>query len=147
MRTAAEAVWPNTKAPTRAQVERMYKLAYTIEPSIFRPEDIINFGIDLRRLKEFGEVRMSKNPSRAHVDDLWGRMDQYQRAAFLMSYLGDSLRSVETLVKALEKELGELKDIRDALTWLHAGLFGRFPKSLHKRLQRGLARWGNNGGF
>jgi len=144
---SVEAVWPNTKTPTKAQVERMYKLAYTIEPSIFRPQDIINFGIDLRRLKEFGEVRMSKNPVREHVAGLWDRMDHYQRAAFIMSYMADSLRSVELLVKALERELGELKDVRDSLTWLHASLFGRFPKSLHKRLQRGLARWGNNGGF
>lgn len=140
-----EAVWPTNRLPTKVQIERMYKLAYTMDPSIFKREDVVDFGIDLYHLKECGEVRMSKplGKLRKHTSDLWDRMDSHQRAAFIMSYLVDALRSVEVLVKDLEREIGDLKDVREALTWMHSGLFGKFPKGLQKKLALGLERWGN----
>lgn len=140
-----EEVWPSNRAPDKAQVERMYKLAYILEPEFFRREDVVDFGIDLHRLKEFGEVRMSKSLGQVRklLPDLWERMDPHQRAAFIMSYLVAALRSVDSLVKDLERELGDLKDVREALALMHGGLFGKFPKDLQKRLERGLGRWGN----
>jgi len=143
--TNLEAVWPTNRAPMKAQIERMYKLAYTMDSSLFKREDVVDFGIDLYRLKEFGEVRMSKplGKLRKQISDLWDRMDAHQRAAFIMSYLVDTLRSMDVLVKDLEMEIGELKEVREALTWMNSGLFGKFPKGLQKKLQLGLERWGN----
>lgn len=141
----AEAVWPTNRTPNKAQIERMYRLAYTLDSSFFRANDLVDFGLDLPRLKEFGKVRMSKSlgQMRRHVHSLWERMDANQRGAFILSYLWDTLGGVDALVGDLEKEVGEMKEVRDALTWLQGGIFGRFPQSLQKQLQRGLERWGN----
>lgn len=142
---AGEAVWPSNRAPSKGQVERMYRLAYIIDPEFFRREDVVDFGIDLYRLKEFGEVRMSKSLAqvRRHVPDLWSRMDAHQRAAFISSYLLGALHSVRGFLGDLEREIGDLKDVKEALALVEGGLFGMFPRALQNRLRQGLERWGN----
>ena len=53
-------IWPKEQAPSKEEIERMYRMAYCVDPEFFRREDVADFGLDLRRLKEFGEVLMAK---------------------------------------------------------------------------------------
>lgn len=141
----ADAVWPTNRAPDKDQIVRMYRLAYMMSTAVLRREDVVDFGLDLHRLKEFGEVRMSKplTTLRKHVPGLWARMDKQQRAAFILSYLLESLENVGSLVKNLEVEMGEVKDVHESLVWMNTFLLGKFPKELQERLRQGRERWGS----
>jgi hypothetical protein len=142
----AEGIWPTNRAPGKDQITRMYRLAYMIDPGVFTREDVVDFGLDLHRLKECGEVRMSKPlPTlRKHVPGLWSRMDQHQRGAFILSYLLGSLETVSSLVKDLQAEMGELNDVNESLVWMNSFLLGKFPKALQERLRKGRERWGSS---
>ena len=135
---------------TRDQAERLYRLAYLMDSSFFKPADAINFGIDVRRLKECGEVRMTKpiDRIRAHAVALWLRMTKEQKAAFFMSCLLEDLESITSVVGDLEKQIGNLRDVqealqdvREALTWINLTLFGKFPKHVMQRLETALRKW------
>jgi hypothetical protein len=128
---------------TREEAERMYRLAYLVDSSIFRPIDAVNFGIDVRRLKEYGEVSMSKPVTkiRAHASALWERLSREQRAAFFMSYLLEELEQVSATVLGLEEQIGGLQDVREALTWINLTLFGKFPKHVVQKLEAALGKW------
>lgn len=133
---------------TRAEAERLYWLAYLVDSSFFRPIDAVNFGIDVRKLKECGEVTMTKPIAkiRGHILGLWERLTKDQRAAFIMSYLLEGLESIAVTVGDLENQIGNLQDVRDALTWINLTLFGRFPKNVMQRLEEALRKWKTPGG-
>lgn len=142
--STAEAVWPTNQQPDKDQIVRMYRLAYMLNPAILSREDVVDFGIDLYRLKECGEVRMSQPlvKLRKLVPGLWKRMDPHQRAAFILSYLVGTMARLEAQVKDLEKEMGDLKEIHESLIWMNSVLLGKFPKALQGKLRQGLERWG-----
>jgi len=125
----------------------MYRLAYLVDSSIFRPIDAVNFGIDVRRLKEYGEVSMSKpvKKIRTHALALWERLSREQRAAFFMSFLLEELELVSSIVINLEEQIGSLQDVREALTWINLTLFGKFPKHVVQRLESALGKWMTSG--
>lgn len=140
-----EAVWPTNRAPAKAEIERLYRVAYMIDPAIFSPEDAVGFGLDVRRLKEFGQVRMSKPLAqlRKRLPEFWERLDRQLRAVFLVSYLMEGVCWMSAVVSDLERELDDLKEVREALEWIKSSLFSRFPKDLEARLRDGLGKWGN----
>jgi hypothetical protein len=144
---AKRRVWPAGRAPGKREIERMYEIAYTLDPRILRPEDIVDLGLDLHRLKEFGRAEMKKDPAalRRHVPDLWRRMDSNQRATFLMGSLLEGLESLKGIVDGLEHELGELTEVREAVDRIYYGLYPRVSPRLRKRLEEGRARWSTNG--
>lgn len=143
MQQSQGAVWPTNRHPDKDQIVRMYRLAYMIDPAFFTREDVVDFGLDLYRLKEFGEVRMSQpiGKLRKHVPALWDRMDPHQRGAFTLSYLLGSIEAVGALVKDLEAEMGSLSDVHENLLWMNSFLLGKFPKALQGKLRQGLERW------
>jgi hypothetical protein len=143
----APQAWPSDTAPSKAEIERIYKAAYYVNPSVLRPQDLAEFGLDLHRLKEFGEVRMKKPLSelRRHLPALWGRMDENQKALFLLGHLAEALRYSEDTLQALEKELGPLKEERAAIDRVMNLVYGKIPDHLSRRIKRGLGREWLNG--
>lgn len=131
----------------KVDIERMYRLAYCVNPNIFKPEDVIHFGIDLHRLKECGEVEMKKPlcQIRKHVSLLWQRMDHHQRAAFFTGDLIDGLRKVTAAIKNIEQVLGPLIDVRDNVEEVYHSLFAHMPRGFRERTEKGFGKWKTNG--
>jgi hypothetical protein len=140
--------FPGKKMPGKTEIERMYRIAYTVDPAIYRIQDVIEFGIDIHRLKEFGEVLMKKDVSklRKGVRALWDRMDDHQKAAFLVGDVVSSLKNLGKLVADLEKLMGPIMEAHEGLELIQNGLFARIPKALRDRLERGFGKWRTNGG-
>jgi hypothetical protein len=140
---ALERAWPSNRRPSREQVERLYRLAYLLDPDIFKPSDAVNFGVDFRKLKEFGEVSMSKDVGvlRRHLPALWDRLSMEQRAAFHMSYMLDGLEYAASTLGSLEANIGDTKEVHEALTWALFTLYGLFPRTVMQRLQLALRKW------
>lgn len=136
-----EDLWTSKLA--KDEIERMYKMAYCVEPGIFRPDDIVDFGMDLRKLKEFGQVEMKKDlpQLRKRAKGLWDRMDRLQRAAFLMGDVVASLRHTAGSLRSLEAVIGRLDEAHDGIDMVYNGLFGKVPKALRERLESGLGKW------
>ena len=147
MLTWSEA-FPGNKMPGKTEIERMYRIAYTVDPAIYRIQDVIDFNIDLRLLKEFGEVRMKKDVSklRKGAKALWDRMDDHQKAAFLVGDVVSSLQSLAKTVADLEKLMGPILEAHEGLELIQNGLFARIPKALRQRLEKGFGKWRSNGG-
>lgn len=139
--------WPGKKTPGKSDIERMYRIAYTVDPSIYRMQDVIDFGLDLHRLKEFGDVVMKRDLSRLRkgAKELWGRMDNHQRAAFLMGNVIEGLRGVSGVLLDLEKLMGPMPDAHEGLAMAQNGLFATIPKTLRDRLDKGFGKWRTNG--
>lgn len=140
-------VWPGEKPPTKEEVERLYRLSYMVDHVFFRREDVVDLGLDLRRLKEFGEVRMSKGLSvlRKHAPGLWHRMNDLQKAAYIMADVISGLKYVDQAIKELEKVVGPIPEAHDGVSFVHTGLFARIPAHLRERLEKGFGKWKPNG--
>lgn len=143
----APQAWPSDAAPSKAEIERIYKAAYYVNPSILRPQDPAELGLDLHRLKECGEVLMKKSLSelRRHLPALWGRMDESQKALFLLGHLAEALKYADTTLQALEKELGPLKEEKASIDRVMNLVYGKIPENLARRIKRGLGREWLNG--
>lgn len=139
----ANTVWPGDKAPSKEEVERMYRLAYCVDPEFFRREDVIDFGLDLYRLKEFGEVRMSKNVGvlRRHAPTLWKRLSDAQRAAYILADVVSGLRYVDGAVKELEKVMGAFPEAHESVDFIYHQLFAKLPIGLRNKLEKGFGKW------
>lgn len=134
--------WLGEKPPTKDEIERLYKLCYTVDQAYFKKEDVIELGLDLHRLKEFGEVRMKKNLSelRKHVSALWKRMNGSQRAAYIMGDAMSSLDYFERSILELEKILGSLPEVHEGVHFIKTGLMTR-TSHLGDRLKKGSGKW------
>lgn len=131
----------------KAEIERMYRMAYWIDQEIFRADDVIDFGMDLRKLKEFGEVEMKKDLAqiRRRAKGLWDRMDAHQRAAFLIGDVVTALRKTADVLRGLEAVVGRLDEAHDGIDMAYNGLFGKVPKEFRERFEKGLGKWRTNG--
>lgn len=140
-------VWPGAKPPTKEEIERLYRLSYTVDHQFFRREDVVDLGLDIHRLKEFGEVRMSKSLGvlRKHAGSLWKRMNDQQRAAYIMADVISGLKYVDQAIQELEKVLGPLPEAHDGVSFVHTGLFSRIPSYLREKLEKGFGKWKVNG--
>lgn len=139
---------PGDKPLTKDEVERLYRLSYTVDHEFYRREDVIELGLDYYRLKEFGEVRMSKSLSalRKQVPVLWKRMNDLQKAAYIMGDVMSGLKYLDNAIRELEKLLGEIPQAHDGISFIETGLFARIPAHLRERLSKGFAKWKGNGG-
>lgn len=138
---------PSEKHLSKDDVERLYRLAYTVDHEFFRREDLIELGLDLHRLKEFGEVRMSKSLAqvRRQVPILWKRMNDLQKAAYILGDVMSGLKYVDQTIRELEKILGEMHEAHEGISFIQTGLFARIPAHLRDRLSKGFAKWKDNG--
>jgi hypothetical protein len=146
---AGTGLWPFDRNPGREEIERLYRVAYYVDSSVFRREDLVDFGIDFHRLKECGEVRMKKPllQLRRHVKGLWDRMGRDQRAMFLMGHFAHTLRRAQAVLGELRTLLGDVEDEKQALDLAMTRLCGRLPETLRKKLDQGLGKaWSINVG-
>lgn len=144
MNTTKE-TWPGTKPPTKEELERLYRLAYMIDAQYFKREDVVDLGLDLHRLKEFGEVKMSKGLTvlRKHAGALWKRLNDAQRTAYIIADVFSKLQYIDQAVQELAKEVGPLPEVADGIGLVRTGLFSRVPAHLRERLAKGLGKWKN----
>jgi len=135
--------WPKEKPPTKEEVERLYRLAYMVDHEFFRREDVVDLGLDVRRLKEFGEVTMTKTLGviRKHAPALWRRMNDMQKAAYIVSDLYAILKTADQTIQELEKVAGSMAEAREWVSYIHTGLFARLPQRLRERLDKGFGKW------
>lgn len=140
--TLVNKVWPTNKAPIKEEAERMYKVSYYIDPKFLKPTDVVDFGLDLPYLKEFGEVRFKRdwNKVRPHVQSLWDRMNGAQRAMFLYSYLWQGLEYMRGILKDLEPYVQNVSSENASLDQVTRILFPKFPKELQNKLQGGFGK-------
>ncbi len=140
--------WPENKKPDREQILWMYGAAYYVDSSIFRREDLADFGLDFPKLKEFGLIRMSKPLSqlRRHVAALWKRMDKSQRTAFLIGRMSDHLEDIQKILHQIEVLTGAMPDVEEALGMVLLQTRAAAPAKLQKVLNDGTwRRWSRVG--
>jgi hypothetical protein len=130
-------------APAKDEAERMVKVAYYLDKKFLRPTDIVDLGIDLYRLKEFGEVRMSKSPAklRPHTAGLWGRMTESMKAMFLWSYFcdkADELRNILGQLMPLVKSSCREEHVR--IEQMLGAMALKLPKELQEKIREGFGR-------
>jgi hypothetical protein len=139
-------VWPTNKAPIKSEIERMYKCAYYFDSAFFKPTDLVDFGLDFHRLKEFGEVCMKKDLSklRPHVQRLWDRMGPPQRFIFHYSYFSLGCQYLGTLLEDMEKTLGGKGGAgtkeQYILQKLSEAVRHKFPAELQDKLDQGFGK-------
>ncbi len=131
----------------KAEIERMYRIAYTVNPDMFSPQDVVDFGLDLHQLKEFGAVKMKKGLSvlRKNCRALWDRLDDHQKAAFLMGDVVSGLRKVSSVLQDLEKLMGTIPDAHEGLQMVQNSIYARMPKAWRDRADQGFGKWRTNG--
>lgn len=140
-------IWPGGKSPTKEDVERLYRLSYLVDREFFKREDVADLGLDLRRLKEYGEVRMTKGlvVLRKHVQGLWSRMNDLQKAAYIMGDVMSGLVNVDLSIRELEKVVGPIQQAHEGVSFIQTGLFAWIPSHLRDRLEKGFGKWKANG--
>jgi hypothetical protein len=140
--TVMNKVWPSSREATKEEAERMYKVAYYIDPKFLKPADVVDYGLDLPYLKEFGEVRFKKdwNKVRPHVQKLWERLNGAQRAMFLYSYLWQGLEHIRGILKDLEPYVGNVSSENVSIDQVTTILFPKFPKELQRKIQDGFGK-------
>lgn len=136
------AVWPTNKTPDKAEIESMYKCAYYVDAGFFRAPDVVDFGLDLHRLKECGEVVMKKSirELRKHLGELWARMTKDQKVLFLMSSAMEGMGFLELVFDDLAVFTGDVKEEKLGLDSVRNSLFAKIPKNLHLKLEKGLGK-------
>jgi hypothetical protein len=133
---------PDNPAADKDEIERMYKCAYYIDRSFFRPADVLDYGIDIVKLKEFGEVVMKKPLAniRPKVKALWDRMSKAQRTMFLYSYFSQGVRYLNGMLDLLEAQLGNCMSERHALSSILTTLNRKFPDELQEKIRDGFGK-------
>lgn len=127
---------------TKEKIERMYKVAYYLDKKFLRPVDIVDLGIDVYKLKECGEVRMSKNLSKLkpHGQEIWSRMSQAMKAMFFWSYLSDHLEDVKDVLKDLEPLVKNVNTERNAVLTIEKSMSMKLPPELQTKIKEGFGR-------
>jgi len=140
--TIHKKIWPDNRTPIKEEIERMYKCAYYIDRNFFRPQDLVDFGLDFYRMKEFGEIEMKKELSklRPHVQALWDRMNPAQRTMFLYSYLVQGCNYVLSILGSVAPFVGDTKSEERTIAMLCAGLSRKFPQDLQEKLNEGFGK-------
>lgn len=135
-------VWPANKAPIKEEIERMYKCAYYIDRNFLKPDDVVNLGLDVYKLKECGEVVMKKDLAklRPHVAGIWERMSKAQRTMFLYSYFAQGVKYMLQILKDMEPLIGNTSppahNIISAMNTLHRN----FPEELVEKINGGFGK-------
>ena len=134
------------KPTTKDQVLRMYKVAYYLDRSFFKPADLVDFGLDIYRLKEFGEVRMKKTWSkiRPQADQLWARMTDPMKAMFYWSYYCEGLDYLRLILGEMEPFVKNVALDRSGIEELSRSMSQKLPPALQSKIVQGFGReWGS----
>lgn len=131
----------------KEEIERMYRMAYCVDPGFFRPADVVDLGLDVVRLKEFGQVRMRKNATllKRQAGKLWERMSEDQRAAYTIADILSCLGYIGEAMAALEGYLGPLPGAQEELDMVYNALFTKIPLQLQSKLAKGFGKWKSGG--
>lgn len=129
-------------APSKEEAERMVKIAYYIDKKFLRPMDVVDLGIDLYRLKECGEVRMSKSPVKLkpHTAAIWGRMTETMRTMFLWSYFCQGIDELRGILSQLEPAIKNTRNEGQHLEAALASLAQKLPQDLKEKFKEGFGR-------
>lgn len=131
---------------TKDQVLRAYKVAYYLDHSFFKPADIIDFGLDIYRLKEFGEVRMKKTwpKIRPQADRLWVRMTDSMKVMFYWSYYCEGLDYLRLILGEMEPLIKSVAVERSGVEALSSSMSLKLPPALQTKIREGFGReWGS----
>lgn len=134
-----------THAPSKDEAERMYKIAYYLDKKFLRPIDVVDLGIDVYKLKECGEVRMAKSPSKIkpYTAEIWGRMTESMRAMFLWSYLCEEIDSLRATLRQLKPIAKNVRLEELALDSILNSMSIKLPPELQAKIKEGFGReWG-----
>jgi hypothetical protein len=131
-----------TSAPTKDQAERMCKIAYYIDKKFLRATDTVTMGIDIYRLKEFGEVRMSKSQKelKKFTSELWGRMTDPMKAMFLWSYLCEEVDVIKELLNDFYPMVKNIGSERHHLDAILGSMSSKLPVELQAEIKKGFGR-------
>jgi hypothetical protein len=136
---------PVRKPTTKDQVERMYKVAYYLDRSFFKPADILDFGLDIYRLKEFGEVKMKRAWSkiRPQAEALWVRMTDSMKVMFYWSYYCEGLDYLRLILAEMEPLVKNVGPERSGVEALSSSMSHKLPPALQTKISEGFGReWG-----
>lgn len=130
------------ETPSKEDAERMVKIAYYLDRKFLRPIDMVDFGIDVYRLKECGEVRMSKSLSkiRPHVAGLWARMTDPMRAMFLWSHLCQSVDELRVILAEMAPIIKSTKADADYLNLFLGSMAMKLPPELQAKIKDGFGK-------
>lgn len=134
------------KPSTKEQVERMYKIAYYLDRSFLTPTDVVSLGLDVYRLKEFGQVRMKQSWARIRpqVDAIWARTTGPMRAMFWFSYYCEALDYLQLLLDDMEPVVRNVSLEKKSLETLSSSMCQKLPAELQQKIKEGFGReWGN----
>lgn len=128
---------------SKEEIERLYRMAYCVDPGFLRPQDVVDLGIDVVLLKEFGQVRMKKTVAvlKRHVNKLWARMSTEQKAAYILSDILSGLAFLADALSALEGYMGPLPGVQEEVDMAYNALFTRIPRPLWQKLEKGFGKW------
>jgi hypothetical protein len=134
------------KPTTKDEVERMYKIGYYLDRSFLKPTDVVDLGLDVYRLKEFGEVRMKKTWAkiRPMADQIWGRMTDPMKVMFWWSYYCQGLDYLNLILNELDPILRNLGTERRGVELLQSTMCQKLPPELQAKIKEGFGReWGS----
>lgn len=133
------------KPTTKDQVERMYKVAYYLDRSFFKPADLIDFGLDIYRLKEFGEVKMKKPWAKIKSlsDGIWARMTDSMKVMFFWSYYCEGLDYLRLILGEMEPLMKDVAVEQRTVEAMSRTMSLKLPPALQTKIKEGFGReWG-----
>lgn len=129
---------------TKEQIERMYKVAYYLDRSFFRPADSVDFKLDVYRLKECGEVHMKQSlvKLRLHAEAIQARMSDTAKAMYLWSYLCDGFDRMRLILSDMEPFVKSVALEKSLLENISVSMSGKLPAALQTKLKDFGKEWG-----
>lgn len=130
------------EAPSREDAQRMVKIAYYIDKRFLRPIDMVDFGIDVYRLKECGEVRMSKSATklRPHVAALWGRLTDPMKAMFIWSHLCQGVDEIRGILSEMKQFTKNTHPDENYLDLFLGSIAMKLPAELQAKIKEGFGK-------
>ena len=130
------------ESPSKDEAERMVRISYYLDKKFLRPIDMVDFGIDVYRLKECGEVRMSKPISKLkpHVAALWGRMTDPMRAMFLWSHLCQGVDELRGILREMSPFVKNARSDDNYLDLFLGSISMKLPAELQAKFKEGFGK-------
>lgn len=127
---------------TKDEMERMYKISYYIDKGFFKPLDVVDLGLDIHRLKEFGEVRMTRPwpKLRSHAGPLWARMTDPMKVMYWWSFLCEGIDLLKSLLDTMEPFVKNVNLERKSLETVVSSMCQKLPPELHAKIKEGFGR-------
>lgn len=133
------------KPTTKEEVERMYKVAYYLDRNFLKPTDVVDLGLDLYRLKEFGEVHMKKTWAkiRPQADTIWARMTDPMKVMFYWSYFCQWLDYGRLILDEMEPLVRNVGFERKSIEAMSSTMYQKLLPELQKKIKEGFGKeWG-----